>query len=96
MRKSKRFEPSLSEIEKLTQQQSADHTQLSDASDKDWLAFLAYLAYLSTIRPESKAKSALPPSIWALALLVLVIVVLVAAGASDQIGEVVRYWPIIP
>ena len=75
----------------------ADRERLSDASEKDWLAFLAYLVYLDAMRPQSKAKiNSLPLSIWALALLALVIAMLVIAGASDQIGEVVRHWPIFP
>jgi hypothetical protein len=87
----------LSRPEPSTQRSLTNRERLYGVSEKDWLAFLAYLAYLSAMQPQPKAKSdALPPPIWALVSLVLVIVVLVAAGASDQISEVVRHWPIIP
>lgn len=61
-----------------------------------WLVFLAYLAYLRAMRPQPTPEIGVLRMLIVIVGFVLVIAALVAVGAHDKVGEVVRNWPILP
>lgn len=61
-----------------------------------WLVFVAYLAYLRSIRPQPPSEINVLRSLIIVTGLVLVVVALVAAGAPDEVSQVIKHWPIIP
>jgi len=62
----------------------------------DWVALLAYLAFLRAMKPQQNPSVRV--LLWLIAVVgaVLGIVALVAAGAPDKVGELVRFWPFAP
>jgi hypothetical protein len=57
---------------------------------------LAYLAYLRLLRQPPPSEESVLRLLIVVVGLVLVVVALVAAGAADQVGEVLLQWPLIP
>lgn len=60
------------------------------------LAFLAWLAYLRALRPQATTEERVLRLLIVCVVLLLIVVALVAAGASDEVKDVLLSWPVVP